>query len=419
MEKPKRIVKPFASALSLAYDRVIRAREQIEHRLVTIPRQEKVVLQWTENLLETAAAQYPGQDVLSYPVQTRMQHDIEKLERYRRELQDGLSRYSAAMQEVDRTVEYIITATNSGLFSGDTVRWPTQPNELLDDPWPSHWPPDSDLLAGEMPGEFAYSFNNNRPLPLQRQRSPTSFTLEIADQEILLHALYKDGVECFKIALDSFFNGQSSSRWPAIIEAIRCGISWPQLDRYLAECNKPWLPTELVCAEFGLRGTLTHRDQLADFLSKISPDAGRWYLSSSPGLHMLGDSIENHSIYEELMAVGLVLWGPHMPLNEVLRYVPFLELKSLFALAALPPPRGFDNAVERYGELVSAYGEDCLRSKIRYFVDISKIIEVREVEGWNREDRLGPRARANVLVSTLVLLQEYDKGPFKVLKWGS
>lgn len=60
----------------------------------------------------------------------------------------------------------------------------------------------------------------------------------------------------------------------------------------------------------------------------------------------------------------------------------------------------------RYDDLVSIYGKEKLQCLIRSFVDTSTVIEVREIEGWDREERLGPRARANVLVSTLVLLHE-------------
>lgn len=55
---------------------------------------------------------------------------------------------------------------------------------------------------------------------------------------------------------------------------------------------------------------------------------------------------------------------------------------------------------------------------IRQFVDPSTVIEIREPRGWHREARLGPRARANVMVCTLVLLHESDVGPRQILNWG-
>jgi len=117
------------------------------------------------------------------------------------------------------------------------------------------------------------------------------------------------------------------------------------------------------------------------------------------------------------MAVGLVRWGADMSPKELLRELPFSEVKLLFLLGGLSAPKGFDVAVARYEELVSAHGEDYLRQRIRSFVDPSEVIEVREIDGWHREERLGPRARANVLVSTLVLLSEGNRGALQVIDW--
>lgn len=74
------------------------------------------------------------------------------------------------------------------------------------------------------------------------------------------------------------------------------------------------------------------------------------------------------------------------------------------------PPRGFDAAVARYEALVSVLGKDKLQCLIRSFIDESTVIEVREIDSWDREERLGPRAHANVLVSTLVILHEEKLG---------
>jgi hypothetical protein len=420
MQPPKKISKTFASALHLAYERALKARDKIEHRLITIPRQTRVVRDWTEDLLETAARQYPGHDVSSYPVQTRMQRDIETLERYQTELQDALISYSSALKEIDTTIEYIITATNSNSLTKETLPWLAKPEVLIDDPWPQNWPPCPDISENKELDNPAYYFNLNLRLPPPRPPSPTIFTLDIAETQIILHTRYEEGIEPFKNALEDFFSydsASSSSRWPAIVEATRCGIRWPLLDRYLAECKHPWLPTDFVNAEFGLRGTLARRDQLADVLAKVSPDAGRWYLSSQPGRSWLRNYEESHCILEELVVAGLVQWGPKMPPGEMLREIPFTEVKSLFALATLSLPRSFNNAVARYEELVNAYGTDSLLRKISTFVDNSEVFEVLEVDGWDREERLGPRARANVLVSTLVLLYEGDTGPLQIIEW--
>jgi hypothetical protein len=360
----------------------------------------------------------PRHDVSSYPVQTRIQREFETLKRYQAELPERLDCYTTALLVIDRTIEEVLAAVNRASSYGPTVPWPILPKVLQDDPWPSDWPPRSSQYERDGPEEMAYIFKLNRSLPEQRLPSPTSFTLDIVGHEIKLKTLYEEGVSSFTTALNDFLTGSTSSRWPAIIEAVRCGIGWPQLDRYLAECKQPWLPEDFVGEMFGLRGTLERRDQLADIMAQISPDAGRWYLSTQPMRYRVrGFDDLDHSILEELMAVGLVRWGADMPVEELLHELPFSEVKSLFLLVDLSPPRGFDAAVARYRELVSAHGEDYLKRRIRSFVDPSDVIEVREVDGWHREERLGPRARANVLVSTLVLLDEENSGALQVISW--
>lgn len=414
---PLRIVKPFAQALNLAYERAMRAREAVEHRLISISQQELIVRQWRDNLPRMAAELYPRQDVLSYPVQTRMLRDFEKLERYHSELQERLEHYATTLQTIEQISNHILVATNRDSFSEPTVLWPACPSMLCDEPWPPHWPPRPEQTSCESPSKAEYSFNTDRSLPPRRLPSPKSFSINIAGQEVKLFARYEDGVNPFIIALEAFLYGASSSRWPAIIEATRCGIRWPQLDSYLTECKNPWLPLDFVGTEFGLRGTLSRRDELADVMALISPDAGRWYLSEQPRRCRLNDLLKGHDILEELMVIGLVRWGPDMAPSELLRELPFLEVKSLFASAGLSPPRGYDAAVARYDDLVSIYGKEKLQCLIRSFVDTSTVIEVLEIEGWDREERLGPRARANVLVSTLVLLHEEKPGALSLINW--
>ncbi len=418
MKAPKKITKSLAAAIDSVYARAIEAREAIEHRLASIPRQEAIVRQWQENLSAMAALNYPGHDLSSYPVQTRMQRELEKLERYRIELPERLKSYSTALQAIDRTIEEVHVAINCNPSSGLTEPWPVFPKLLRNNPWPSNWPPRPCEPESEDITTKSYFFDTNRALPPKRQSSPTSFSLEIANREIKFQVLYRDGVNEFTTTLKNFLNGRGSSRWPAIIEVIRCGIRWPQLDQYLNECKAPWLPEDFVDAEFGLRGTLARRDELAELMAQISPDAGRWYLSMQPSRYRVRE-LKNvdSSVLEELMAIGLVRWGANMSLKELLYEVPFSEIKSLFSLAGLSPPRGFGTAIERYGELVSIRGEDYLRRWVRSFTDPSDVIEVREIDGWDREERLGPRARANVLVSTLVLLHEGNRGAVQVLAW--
>lgn len=420
MQAPRNVAKPLAIALNSAYTRAMEAREAVEHRLTSIPRQEAVVRQWQDDLPAIAAMHYPNHDVSSYPVQTRIQREFEKLERYRIELPERLASYAAALGEIDRTIPEVLELVKRSSFSGSTVPWPILPKILRNDPWPDSWPLRPSQVDREKPAEMAYVFQRNRSLPPPRLPSPTSFTLDITGQTIELEALYEDGVSSFELNLDEYLSGATSSRWPAIIEVIRCGICWPQLDHYLAECSHPWLPEDYVDETFGLRGTLKRREELAEFMAQLSPDTGRWYLSTQPMRYRIEHLRDfDDEIIEELMAVGLVRWGADMPPEELLRELPFSEVQSLFSLAGLSPPRGFDVAVKRYKELVSARGDEYLVRRIRNFVDPSEVIEVREIDGWHREERLGPRARANVLVSTLVLLDERNPGALQITAWNN
>ncbi len=397
----------------------MKAREEVEHRLASFPSQETLVQQWTENPTAMAARHYPQYEVLSYPVQTRIQREIEKLQRYNYELPERLEAYASALQAIERTSEEV-QARSKRESDALLVPWPSQPNILTEDPWPTHWPkryiePSPTHLS--QPRHF--SFNTHRPLPPRRLPAPRRFTLTVAGLEIDFESRYEDGISPFITSLNDFLKGPASSRWPAIIEATRCGIRWPQLDRYLQECDKPWLPTDLVTEEFGLRGTLEQRDCLADLMAQVSAPTGRWYLSQHPGRTRLHKNIAAPTeIIEELVASKLLDWGPEMPPGEMLKEIPFEEVKSMLAMAGIWTPRSRNAQIKMYDKLVSVQGESAVGSWIREFVDPSTVIEVCEPQGWNREARLGPRARANVMVSTLVLLHEGDAGPRQILKWG-
>lgn len=95
---------PLAIALSLAYDRALTAREAVEHRLTSIPPQEFLVQRWLNETAAIAAEQYSGFDINSYPVQTRIQRECEKLKRYNGEIDGRLVKYAAALKR-PRTVK--------------------------------------------------------------------------------------------------------------------------------------------------------------------------------------------------------------------------------------------------------------------------------------------------------------------------
>lgn len=410
---------PFAIALSLAYDRAMAAREAVEHRLASIPPQERLVQRWLNDTATIAAQEYSGWDIQSHPVQTRIHNECDKLARYKREIDDRLIKYAEALKSLEKVEEMMLSAKTHTPSPEIANVLKSCPPVLRRNPWPENWPPQKNFIFRETP-YHAYSFVKKIPLPARPEPSLTPFCINLADHEIELFARYQEGITFFKEALSSFlYVSGFSSRWPAILEAIRCGIRWPLLDQYLEKVEEPWLPREFVNEEFGLRGSLARRDQLADIMNSVSQEAAHWYLTQHTGSTVLHEDFVDTAIIEELMGIGLIKWGPEMPTSELLRNIPFPEVKSLFALASLTPPRGYNAAVTRFNELTEAYGMDGIEYKIRCLVDVSRIIDVLEINGWEREERLGPRARANVLVSTLVMLDEGDPGPIRIINWNS
>lgn len=423
-EAPARVPKPLASALTSAYRLAMTAREAVEHRLASMGPQERIVQRWQENPIGMAAKRYPGRELSSYPVQTRMAREIDKLNRYREELPKRLQEYVSALDAMDRRIRQVYAACERTGTKGSTVPWPHPPAPLTSDPWPKHWPPrlQPDIATTGLSNATAYTFDFTRKLPPPRPADRRAFTREIAGRLVKLEAFYADGIGRFMGALYTYLDGESSSRWEAITEAVRTGIRWPQLDRYLAECATPWLPRDFVDEQFGLRGSLARRDDLAALLSTVSTGAGTWYLSQYPGLKALSeDTLLDVDVdeLEQLMAAGLVASGTVMPTDDLLVLVPFGEVRALFALAGLPSPRGYEAAKARFADIVATLGNDYIESWIREYVDPSRFIKVREPCGWSREERLGARARANVMVSTLIMLHEGDPGPEQILTWGA
>jgi len=418
MTSQKKIAKPLATVLNNTYARALEAREAVEHRLASLLRQEQVVRLCKVEPKANVLINLFNHETLHHIEQGRIQREINKLERYQSELPERLSNYDMALQAIDQVTEDVFAASNRASIKGATVPWPDLPKILLDDLWPSNWPPRPRLVQSDAVSGMAYVFDNNIYLPPPQLPSPKLFKLVIDGHVIELEALYEEGIGFFNSSLESYLSGLISSRWPAITEAVRSGIRWPQLDDYLAECEHPWLPKFFVDEFFGLRGTLERREELANIMAKISPDAGRWYLSMQPQRYSLKNFVKlDPRIIEELISLGLVRWGSDMPTEEMLREIPPSEVKLLFLLAGMPPPRGYEAAVSKYGELASVHGEEFIKQRIRRSIDPSEIIEVVEIEGWNSEERLGPRARANVLVSTLILLHDRNSEAQQVIRW--
>ncbi len=412
--------EPLAIALSLAYDRAMTAREAVEHRLASILPQERIVERWFNDTATIAAEEYLGWDIQSYPVQTRIQNECNKLARYKDEIDGRLAKYAEALKALEQVKKRILSAKARASSPEMASLLKSCPQVLRRNPWPDDWPPQIKFHCLKTPLHEAHCFRKNIVLPAPPEPSLTPFHINLAGHEIELFARYQEGIPFFKNQLSAFlYEPGFSSRWPAILEAIRCGIRWPLLDRYIEEAEEPWIPREFIAEELGLRGSLNRRDQLADVMNQVSQEAAHWYLTQHTGSTILYEDFVDTDIIEELMSIGLIKWGPELPTRELLRYIPFPEVKLLFLLADLAPPRGFDAAVAKYNELIEAYGKNEIEYKIKCLIDASRIIDVLEIDGWGREERLGPRARANVLVSTLVMLDEGDPGPLCIINWNS
>ncbi|MEY8772980.1 hypothetical protein AB6T85_21445 [Erwinia sp. ACCC 02193] len=410
---------PLALALSLAYERALAAREAVEHRLTSIHSQEFLVQRWLNETATIAAEQYPGSDLDSYPVQTRMQREFEKLERYKGEIDNRLVKYSATLKDLENLKKKIITDKERASSLDIKKMLKSWPKILVRDPWPGYWPPQKKMCPREAVFHERFAFRKNKSLPTPPQPSLIPFHINLAGQKIELLARYQEGISLFQADLYALNDRSYTSRWPTILEVIRCGIRWPILDQYLEEAEAPWLPKDFVDEVFGLRGSLTRRDKLADVMNQISKDTAYWYLSNWTGRTVLNEDFNDKDIIEELMSVGLVKWGGDISTYEMIYNIPFPEIKYLFAYADLKIPKSYNIAVDRFNELIKAYGKDEIEWKIKSLVDVSRVIDVLEVDGWDREERLGVRARANVLVSTLIMLDEGDPGPLNIINWNN
>lgn len=408
---------PIAIALQLAYERAMSAREGVEHRLASIPPQQVLVHRWCNETAVTAAEEFPGMELDSYPVLTRMNAEITKLERYEIEIVDRAIKYEEAMTSLALVLNKIKSDDAYASLPEVKAVLKSYTLQLRDNPWPAEWPIS---IKNSTNGRTA-----SKPITLTRYANLTAppeptmmpFNIFISGHQIELLTRYEEGIYCFEEQLTAFYENKTSSRWPAILEAIRCGIRWPQLDRYLDEADAPWLPSEFVNETFGLRGTLARRDELADLMQRVSQGAAHWYLTQHTGRGYMHDEDVNLDFIQELMSIGLILWGPDLAPAELLRGIPLPEVKFLFAIAGMAPPRSYNASVAAYDRLADAYGEEMLKAEIMKQVDATRIIDVLEPDGWHREERLGPRARANILVSSLIYLYEGHSGPLRILNW--
>lgn len=414
MQKKK---APLAIALQLAYDRALSAREAVEYRLASMPPQQILVHRWIHDTLNIAAEEFPGMDLQSYPVQTRKNAEISKLERYETEIVDRAIKYKDSLASLALLLNKIHANDQYASLPEFKAILKAYPLQLRLNPWPTEWPESIKIISHDRARSKPISLSRYVDLPPTPTPSNTTFTVEIHGHQIELVARYEEGIHFFQEQLRAFCENKTSSRWPAILEAIRCGIRWPILDKYLKETNAPWLPDDFVSETFGLRGTLVRRDELADLLQRVSQGAAHWYLTQHTGRGYLHEEHVNLECIEELISIGLLHWGPDMPPSELIRGMEFAEVKFLFANAELAPPRGYDAAVAKYDQLLDAYGEEALKAEIVKQVDATHIIDVLEPDGWDREDRLGPRARANILVSSLIYLYEEHPGPLRIINW--
>lgn len=409
------IPKPLAMVLSTLFERVASAREAVEHRLESLAKQEKLVECWTNDSENMAAREYPGHALSSYPVQTRMARELDKLHRYRSELPERMFEYAYALNKIN-SMEANVDKLARGVFKGVLTPRPAPPSFLNKNPWPSSWPMRKfEAEAVKVKKHIPPQINRTTVLT-DREPEYVEFILNVSEHEVMLTARYGDGIQYFTSEFEDFVENTSSSRWRAITEAIRCDIRWPQLEQYLSNSPAPWLPRLYVDEEFGLRGSMAKREALSDLMAKLSPNAARWYLSQQPG-RVAAEGIDLlPNELSQLFAAGLVRVGSDMSVENLLESVPFTEVKCLFILAGLAAPSSYKLAVTRFPEVRAVRTEWDLRSWLEEFVDSAGLLEVMEVPSLTREERLGPRARANVLVSSLVLLADGDSGAHEILK---
>lgn len=407
--------KPLAAVLKTCFARVEDAREAVEHRIASIPRQEKVVAEWVNDTAGKAGRDYPGHALDSYPVQTRMRREISQLERYRAELPERLREFAQALNAMESTSAEVDRMAEMGAFKGPTEPRPMPGAALAKRAWPKTWP----MTRAEAQALTAVRDrlpSVDRAVALSaRQPDFTEFVLSIGTHRLSMSARHSDGIETFKSELEDVTEGASSTRWRAILEAIRCDIRWPQLEAHLAKPS-PWLPTEFVGEEFGLRGSLLKREALSDLLVQLSPEAAHWYLAQMPGRASSEDLLMLGRKWGELVAARLVRVGEMLGIEEMLSGVPFAQVKSLFILAGLKPPTSFALAVSRFAEVRAIRTEAFLRAWLEEFFDPMGFVVVDEAPGIEREERLGPRARANVMVSSIVILAEGDPGALAIFE---
>lgn len=404
--------KALANALSIAYAHAAAAREAVEHRLASIPLQEEVVAEWHNDVVGKASRDYPGHSVDSYPVQTRMSREVAKLGRYREELPQRMGAFARALQQMEVVEQDVDLLARQGAFKGKAVKRPTPGAKLKRSAWPKSWPMTFDqartqaIVRDQLPKIERVLLSPIDPEPLE-------FSVLVGGRELAMTARYRCGVEHFRNALGEYAGGKSSTRWPAIIEAIRCDIRWPALEEHLTK-PFPWLPRDYVDEEFGLRGSLAKREMLSDLLIQLSPEAARWYLNEMPGRIATEYAPSRGMVLSELASAGLVRVGATMSIEDMIHSVPFPQIKNLFTLAGLRAPVSFYAAVKRFAELRAVRDERYLRTWLEQFLDPLGYLVVTEPPSFTREERLGPRARANVMVSSLVMLAEGDRGALSI-----
>lgn len=406
--------KPLANALATAYAHAADAREAAEHRFASIPPQEQLVAEWQRDTVVKASHDYPGHAVDSYPVQTRMSREIAKLRRYREELPQRLGAFARALQQMETVAREVDQLVERGVFKAAGVPRPKPGSALSQSAWPKSWP---------------MSFHEARTEPIVRDQLPSikpvmltpcqpdqiEFFILIGERKLKMTARYVSGVERFRSEFEEYAEGQSSTRWRAILEAIRCDIRWPLLEQHLTKPS-PWLPEDFVGEEFGLRGSLAKREALSDLLVQLSPDAARWYLAQMPGRTPTQYAPDRSLELSELVSAGLVRVGEMMSVEEMLPGVPFPQIKNLFTLAGLKAPASFSLAASRFSEVRAFRDESYLRAWLEEFLDPRGYLVVLEPPSFTREERLGPRARANVMVSSLAMLAEGNRGALSIFE---
>lgn len=413
------ISESHVARLKEAYKRIAKRQEHVREIQESVGRREAELNVWRSGVPEWLIKRH--RYIGSEPTEDELKEYVENAERSvtirLKDLEKALWELSRAITALDALEADVrrISKSRKGSAKEGQLKWPKRP-AYARNPWPESFPlrPMSPPVQAREPGPEIEIDDTPLVLP---QPTPHRLSIQLRGISVELDARHKDASLGFTSILYTLIEENRGSRWPAIDIAMRAGISCPTLDVYLDRTPNPWLPCAFVDEVFGLRGRPVRRDAISDRLVLISEEAAGTYLATPPKRFRWSFAHrfqENQYQLEELIWAGLVKWGPQMSLAELLVDVKLPEIKEFYERHGISPPRNKAEATLLLPSLVSRIGEGSVRDWLAAVVEPSDLFELIEIPGTCREERLAVRARANVLVSSLILLGEGDPGAMRL-----